>query len=364
MPEIAQPETSVPASADLVPSSRLLPPGPGLPESILWLIGAMTVQLIGTVIGYVAITIKELASHNLDMQQAQDAVRAAGSVESLITVMSIASICTLCFTGVAAILRLGARGFTGLGFHLPSPLQAVLVVCLVLPLQLICSKLFQAIQSIVPDTGLEDFMKVLQPAPLFPLIILVGVIPALWEELLCRGLVGRGLVSRWGVIPGMVMTSILFGIMHLNPAHALVVIPLGLALHFVYLTTRTLWAPMLLHFLNNAMSVVVLKQSDGVSGSAETDVVSHLPLPMLTVSVTMTVALLLLLWQTRTRFIQADGSEWNPGYSSLEVPPVELRGNIVRESPRRLLLACSAVCLLGFLGVVWQLSGSGILASK
>jgi len=39
----------------------------------------------------------------------------------------------------------------------------------------------------------------------------------------------------------MLITSVLFGIMHVNPAQAIGVMPLGLAMHFVYLTTRSFW---------------------------------------------------------------------------------------------------------------------------
>lgn len=328
----------------------------------------MTVQLIGSLLGYMVVVFQELSVRQFDLQHLQAAIRAGLSTDWLVLIMSAALIPTLGYTVAAAWLRLGSHGFLRLGFHLPSPLQSILIVGLVLPLQLISVQFFHLAKMIVPDTGLDQFLTDLKPAPLFSLILLIAVIPALWEELLCRGLIGRGLISRWGLIPGILMTSVLFGAMHLNPAHAVAVIPLGIALHYVYLTTRTLWGPMLLHFLNNAISVVLLKHGDGASGPGATDTAAtaEFPLSMLTVSISIvvTVALQMLLWQIRTRFVREDGDEWDPGYASLEVPPAELRGTLVRESPRRLLLACSAVCLMGFLGVVMHLNKLGIFASK
>lgn len=365
MPEtgLADSELSPDVTNEHVPVRR---PGPGLPECLLWLAGAMTVQLIGSLLGYICVIGKEWADLGFDPHQLQSVIRGVTTGKSIVIILSVALIPTLAFTIFGAMLRLGADGFVRLGFRRPTGLQALLIFGLVLPLQLVCVEFFRVAKMVVPDTGMDQTLSELKQAPLFALVILVGVLPALWEELLCRGLIGRGLVSRWGLIPGILITSVLFGAMHLNPAHALAVLPLGIVLHYVYLTTRSLWGPMLLHFLNNAMSVVLLKMGDADPGSAADGMeATGISPAMLTISIMVTTALLMLLWQTRTRFLYEDGSEWTPGYPSLEQPPAGFPTKAIQESPRGLLLACSTACfVLGIIGVVWQLKDCGILATK
>ncbi len=103
---------------------------------------------------------------------------------------------------------------------------------------------------------LEDFSKLLASWPSWAALLVVAVGPALAEELFCRGFLGHGLVGRHGVAKGVLWTSILFGVMHLVPVQAVYAAMLGLVLHGLRLGTRSLWAPMLAHFGNNALSVL------------------------------------------------------------------------------------------------------------
>jgi membrane protease YdiL (CAAX protease family) len=146
-----------------------------------------------------------------------------------------------------------------------------------------------------------DVLKDLSSAPLPLLLLIIAVAPALGEELMFRGLIGRGLVARWGVVRGVLLTSLLFGIVHIHPAHALGVIPLGIAMHFVYLTTRSFWAPVLLHFLNNAWATTVTKYSAELEGTELMADNAGLPPQVLVQSLVVTVAISMLLWHTRVR---------------------------------------------------------------
>src|SRR5262249_60940986 len=92
------------------------------------------------------------------------------------------------------------------------------------------------------------------------------------------------------------------------------VIPMGIAMHFVYLATRSFWAPVALHLLNNGLAALALKFSLDTSFSA-------LPTQVLTASAAMLTAIALLLWQTREQHRLRVGSKWAPGYLSAEPPP-------------------------------------------
>jgi membrane protease YdiL (CAAX protease family) len=91
------------------------------------------------------------------------------------------------------------------------------------------------------------------------LLVALALGPALGEEIVFRGLIGNGLVRRWGTAGGVLLTSLLFAGVHGFPPHALATLPLALFLHFAYLQTRSLWVPIILHACNNALSVAMLK---------------------------------------------------------------------------------------------------------
>ena len=72
------------------------------------------------------------------------------------------------------------------------------------------------------DWGLDVESQVKQMAtlPLAFLILMIGVGPGIGEELWFRGFLGRGLVGRYGVIVGVLITSFFFGAMHVDPPQA------------------------------------------------------------------------------------------------------------------------------------------------
>jgi hypothetical protein len=229
---------------------------------------------------------------------------------------------------------------------------------LMLPMWFLSSALMNALLQWMPwaEASMKDSMDVLAQSPLWLLVLAVGLQPAVAEELVFRGLIGRGLIARWGVVPGMLATSILFGVMHLHPVQGLGVIPLGLAMHYAYYTTRSLWAPMTLHSLNNLLSVVVLKYRGGSPGDALVETNSDVPILLLVVSIAMVLTIAVLLWKTRVQYVLQDGSVWNPGHATTEAPRQEDNATAVRQRMSPLLLAITTIIALGFTAAAWQLA--------
>lgn len=91
------------------------------------------------------------------------------------------------------------------------------------------------------------------------LVVALALGPALGEEIVFRGLIGSGLTRRWGIPLGVTATCLLFACVHGFPPHAVAVLPLAFFLHYALLTTRSLWTPIVLHFLNNLLAVAMLR---------------------------------------------------------------------------------------------------------
>jgi membrane protease YdiL (CAAX protease family) len=86
----------------------------------------------------------------------------------------------------------------------------------------------------------------------------IGIAPAIAEELLCRGLVQRGLLARFRPLVAIPLASAFFGALHVDPVHAIFASLLGLYLGlaaYIAGSTRTAIA---CHAANNLLAVVVV----------------------------------------------------------------------------------------------------------
>lgn len=93
--------------------------------------------------------------------------------------------------------------------------------------------------------------------PLWLIITIVSVMPALCEELLMRGGLCRALRVRLGPAGAVVLSALLFGVTHLHPAHMATTSAFGLVLGATCLATDSVLPGMLMHFLNNALVLIV-----------------------------------------------------------------------------------------------------------
>ncbi len=89
---------------------------------------------------------------------------------------------------------------------------------------------------------------------IFSLVVCAPVL----EELLCRGLILGSLRKRYGVAVAWFLSSLFFGLMHLQPLQVVNAFIIGLILGYVYIETRSIWSVIILHALNNALAYIML----------------------------------------------------------------------------------------------------------
>jgi len=136
--------------------------------------------------------------------------------------------------------------------------------------------------------------------------------------------------------------------------HALSVIPLGIAIHLIYLWTRSFWMPMLLHFTNNCWAAVAVhfNWTDSIGETPEPTIKDVLQLVCAGIAVG---ALATCLWQSRVRFFQANGEEFESARFPTRVPAI---AGIQRQAaPIQLVTLCIAILstALFHLFIVWSL---------
>ncbi|MDF1698925.1 MAG: type II CAAX endopeptidase family protein [Saprospiraceae bacterium] len=140
----------------------------------------------------------------------------------------------------------------------------VLLLVFAYPLIAISARLFENVEwaNQFDQSSIEALMSVLQMDGIFDLLVnllIVAVLPAIGEELLFRGVIQNEIVKRTSNYHvGIIIASIIFSGVHLQIQGFLPKMIIGLVLGYSYYWTKSLWYPIILHFLNNGMSTVAI----------------------------------------------------------------------------------------------------------
>jgi membrane protease YdiL (CAAX protease family) len=89
-------------------------------------------------------------------------------------------------------------------------------------------------------------------------LIVGAVVPAFAEEVLFRGLLQRSLEQVRPARHAIIVTALIFGILHFNPLSVVPLILIGVYLGFLAYSTQSLALPIVAHFLSNAIAIVAL----------------------------------------------------------------------------------------------------------
>ena len=94
-------------------------------------------------------------------------------------------------------------------------------------------------------------------------LTLVVVVAPIFEEILFRGRLYGLLRVKTSPLVAVTLSSLMFGIMHLQPAVMLEGVLMGLLFSYAYLRTRSIFAPIILHMCNNALAYALKVLSYG-----------------------------------------------------------------------------------------------------
>jgi hypothetical protein len=102
---------------------------------------------------------------------------------------------------------------------------------------------------------METTTEPYKPYELVLEIIAVALVPAVCEEFLFRGAVAANLLP-FGRGVAVVGSSVLFALMHQNPYQMFYTLLVGLVIGYLYVKTGSILMCTVLHFCNNAISVL------------------------------------------------------------------------------------------------------------
>ena len=87
-------------------------------------------------------------------------------------------------------------------------------------------------------------------------LLIIGLLAAMSEEILFRGMI-QGLLSDRNIHVAVWVSAILFSLMHLQFYGFVPRMLMGALFGYVLVWTGSLWAPILMHFVNNALVVTL-----------------------------------------------------------------------------------------------------------
>lgn len=104
----------------------------------------------------------------------------------------------------------------------------------------------------------DSFSTIMDGGVLVNLLV-IALTPAVCEELLFRGVVFHSMKEKSRPLAAMVITAVLFGAYHMSLVKFIPTGLLGLSLCYVVYRTGSIFPAMLMHFINNACSVLLME---------------------------------------------------------------------------------------------------------
>lgn len=195
-------------------------------------------------------------------------------------------------------------------------------------------------------SGMEEMVEIFSKWPWGFAVLVIGLGPGIGEELWCRGFLGRGLIGNYGVVFGIIASSFFFGLIHLDPCQGTMAMVMGLWLHFVYVTTRSLLLPMLLHTINNSFGVLITRAPQLQAIEVQP---SDVPWIVYVSALLLLFGVAYALYQSRARLASNSPEQllvWRPAFEGVEYPPTNGGMRVVHPLPSP---AAATLALGGFL---------------
>jgi len=107
------------------------------------------------------------------------------------------------------------------------------------------------------DQGSENTEEIVNLTRMSPIFFIIPVFTApILEELIFRKIIFGSLHKRMNFFFAVLISSLLFGVLHLDLQHLLIYFAMGIALAYVYVKTKRIIVPILVHMGMNAIVIV------------------------------------------------------------------------------------------------------------
>lgn len=107
----------------------------------------------------------------------------------------------------------------------------------------------------IEPQGMKQVFELIPQRIVLSLFLLAVLAPTV-EELVFRGLLYGWIAGRWGSLPALIVSSLAFAGAHWEPAHVVLVLPLGFLFGWLRRRTDSLLPSLVAHIVNNGFALV------------------------------------------------------------------------------------------------------------
>lgn len=146
--------------------------------------------------------------------------------------------------------------------------------------------LINAASMLFVDNTIVGMSDMILEMPFFEMLFLSAVLPAVVEELTFRGVIYGGYRKNGSKCMAVLLSALIFGLVHMNLNQALYAFVIGLQLALLLEATGSVWTTMLFHFVYNAQSITIMFLVDAVvPGYYQNTAYTNLPQEQLFISI-------------------------------------------------------------------------------
>ena len=118
--------------------------------------------------------------------------------------------------------------------------------------------LLNALSMLFVDNAVTSMSGQILEYPFPVMLFMMAIFGPACEEICFRGVIYRGFLKSGNVLGAVLLSSLLFGLVHMNFNQAPYAFVLGIAMALLMEAVGSLWAPVLMHMIFNAQSVVLM----------------------------------------------------------------------------------------------------------
>lgn len=143
-------------------------------------------------------------------------------------------------------------------FKISSALMTVLFTFLFMPLV----SLINMISMCFVDNAVAAVSSEILETPFLVMLVLMGILGPMSEELVCRGIVYHGYKRTGTMMQAMLLSSMIFALIHMNFNQAAYAFVIGIAMVLLVEATGSIWSSILVHITFNTQQVCLMYLMD------------------------------------------------------------------------------------------------------
>jgi membrane protease YdiL (CAAX protease family) len=200
-----------------------------------------------------------------------------GGLFSVLLKISDTSVFTGILTGLGNLISLGIVVLIGFKktkrkfnevfkFNNVSLSLWMAIIIFMIGFVIILSELDNIVNYILPmPESFKNIFETLMAKQVFVFsVIIMGIIPGLMEELFFRGIILDGLNRNYSKRKAIIISALLFGIVHLNPWQFYGGFIIGLISAWVCINTNSILLSIYIHFFNNVLYTITVKYRENI----------------------------------------------------------------------------------------------------